>query len=148
MLVIRQTQRNHSEIARLLNDLGEIADQNAVKRPAKDAVVSVKVYATGDQPPDKVASVIQEFVEPRSWSPTGDGVVETLKGSLVVKQTAQVHRAIQRFLSQLDLKTSQTLSISASKAVATAMPKTRGTDPFAVPQSSDGSKRNPAHAKR
>ncbi|MBS0261186.1 MAG: STN domain-containing protein [Planctomycetes bacterium] len=106
VLVVRQTQRNHSEIARLLSDLEDMAEQTVADQPHPDpkTIATIKVYSTGEQPPEKVASVIQEFVEPRSWEPAGGGMLQTLNGSLVVKQTPDVHRAIQRFLSQIELK--------------------------------------------
>lgn len=133
VLVVRQTQRIHTEIARLLADLDDIAEQESEDHPGKNkgAVVSVKVYPTGDQPAEKVAEALQDFVELKSWKNRGgEGEVRPLKGSLVVMQTARVHQAIQRFMSQLESK-SQTVAAAPPPA---AVPATAAAspDPFRV----------------
>ncbi len=133
VLVVRQTQRIHTEIARLLADLDDIADREAEDHSKQDkaAVVSVKVYPIGDQPADKVAEALMEFVELKSWKDRGgEGEVRPLQGSLVVKQTAHVHREIQRFLAKLDAKPQQIAA--AAQPAAAPVAATRSPDPFRV----------------
>jgi len=107
VLVVRHTQRAHGEIARLIADLDEIADEDTEDKRGgeKHAAVSVKIYQTGNQPAAKVAEALQDFVVVDSWKNRGGaGEVLPLQGALVVKQTAHVHRAIQRFLAQFEPK--------------------------------------------
>jgi hypothetical protein len=104
VLIVRQSQRNHGEIAHLLEDLDAIADadeENGAKA-ARNAVVSVRVYQTGGQPAEKLAECLQDFVESKSWlNRGGSGKVRPLAGALVVEQSAGVHQSIQQFLSKL-----------------------------------------------
>jgi hypothetical protein len=135
VVIVRQSQRNHSEIAHLLEDLDAIIDADeGAARAARNAVVSVKVYSTGGQPAEKVAECVQEFVDAKSWQTQGgSGKVRPLAGTMVVEQTGAVHQSIQRFLTQL---LPRPLPLSAAKddaAVGTAggaMPAQ--ADPFGV----------------
>lgn len=108
VLVVRHTQRAHREIVGLIADLDEIADVGIEERAdgKKDSVVSIRVYSTFDQPAEKMAEALQEFIARNSWKNRNDrddgGEVRALKGALVVKQTASVHRSIQSFLAQFE----------------------------------------------
>jgi hypothetical protein len=110
VLVVRHTQRAHRDVARLLADLDDIAEKADEERHdgKKDAVVSIKVYSTFDQPGEKIAAALEQFVAPNSWISSNDrdggGEVRALKGALIVKQTAAVHRSIHQFLTQFDPK--------------------------------------------
>jgi hypothetical protein len=105
VLVIRQSQRTHAEIGRLLAELDDIAVQNEEDDDAhakRNAIVSVRVYHTGEQSADKLAECVQDFVAFTSWTNRGgEGKVRALNGALVVEQTADVHQAIQQFLAEL-----------------------------------------------
>jgi hypothetical protein len=132
VLVVRQTQRQHSEIARLLAELEEIAEAEADHHRGgeKQAAFTVKVYLTGDQPAEKIAEALLEFVEVKSWKNRGgQGDVRPLNGSVVVNQTASVHRAVHRFLSQIDSKTQLAAS---TQPAAKVVPGGTATDPFRV----------------
>lgn len=105
VLVVRQSQRVHAEIDRLLADLDDIADaedERDADRGQKQAVVSVKVYQTGKQPADKVAKCVEELIAKDTWAPQGKGKLRVLEGALVVEQTRGVHQALDQFLKQLD----------------------------------------------
>jgi len=136
VLIVRQSQRNHGEIANLLEDLDVIADadEESGAAAARNAVVSVKVYPTGGQPAEKVAECLQELVESKSWQKQGgSGKVRPLAGTLVVEQSAGVHRSIQRFLAQLLPRPATLPAVSeagATAPAATAVPAQ--ADPFGV----------------
>jgi hypothetical protein len=133
VLVVRQTQRIHTQIARILADLDDIADREAEDHPKQDkgAVVSVKVYPVGDQPADKVAEALMEFVESKSWKDHGgEGEIRPLQGALVVKQNANVHREIQRFLAQFAPKPQPV--VAAAQPAATPASANTSPDPFRV----------------
>jgi hypothetical protein len=103
VLVVRQSQRAHGEIVRLLEDLDRIAeDEEEREADHKQAVVSVKVYQTGKQPADKVARYIEELIAKDTWTAHGGkGKVRVLEGAVVVEQTRDVHQAVENFLRQL-----------------------------------------------
>lgn len=104
VLIVRQSQRAHGEIARLLAELDDIADADEDEREAnrKKDLVSVKVYQTGRQPADKVAECLTELVARQSWATQGGkGKVRALEQAIVVEQTREVHQEIDRFLKQL-----------------------------------------------
>ncbi|MBI3862126.1 MAG: hypothetical protein HY290_09550 [Planctomycetia bacterium] len=158
VLVVRQTQRAHSEINKLLSELDDIAARDAEDRRGHDkpAVVSVKVYSTGDQPAEQVAKALQEFVEFGSWKvhDGGAGEVRALNGTVVVKQSAHVHRLIQRFLSQLEQPPRQMATTNGAPAPASSSAGNAAPDPFRVlpdphapsaPRSKSG---NPLRQKR
>lgn len=130
VLVVRQSQRTHAEVASLLEDLDKIADAEEEEHAdgKRNTVVSVKVYPTGKQPADQVAQCLQDFVEIKSWQNRGgSGKVRALAGALVIEQTAAVHQSIQRFLAQLLPK-----SNAAPANPAAAGPATSSPDPFGV----------------
>ncbi len=134
ILIIRQSQPAHGDIGRLLEELdsaAEAAEEEDAEKGGKNAVVSVKVYATGTQPPEQLADCLKEFVASQSWSNQGGtGKVRALRGKLVIEQTAGVHRAIQQFISQVSLK-----SLDGSPAIGAAAVETRaaGTDSSGIP---------------
>jgi hypothetical protein len=138
VLIVRQSQRNHGEIAHLLEDLDAIADadeENGAKA-ARNAVVSVRVYQTGGQPAEKIAECLQDFVEIKSWQNRGgSGKVRPLAGTLVVEQSAGVHQSIQRFLAHL-LPRSPVLpavsDVGSPPAPAGGAAPNTSTDPFGV----------------
>jgi hypothetical protein len=138
VLIVRQSQRNHGEIAHLLEDLDAIADadeENGAKA-ARNAVVSVKVYQTGGQPADKIAECVQDFVETKSWlNRGGTGKVRPLAGELVVEQSAGVHQSIQRFLAQLLPRSPglpAAIDAGSPPAPAGGVQPPGATDPFGV----------------
>jgi len=137
VLVVRHTQRAHREVAALIIDLDEIAEGEDEGHGEKQpAVVSIKVYSTFDQPAEKMADVLQEFVARNSWKCRNDrddgGEVQALKGALVIKQTASVHRSIQQFLAQFEPQSP--LAQDESDATSAPAPN-RSQDPFGVMQS-------------
>lgn len=51
---------------------------------------------------DELARVVEEVIEPKSWQQAGgQGVIRAVKGALVVKQTAAVHKQIRALLKAL-----------------------------------------------
>jgi hypothetical protein len=134
VLVVRHTQRAHSDVARLVADLEGMAESNDDNRreQAKNAVVSIKVYRTLEQPAEKIALALQDFVEFSSWkNGGGEGEIRALKGAVVVKQTRDVHRLIQRFLAQLEPELST--AEEKSEALSPSGQVTRTSqDPFGV----------------
>ena len=104
VLFVRQTQRAQSQIADLLDQLDEIAEQEAedARGREKSMVATLKVYPTGDQPAEKIAEALQDFVVQSTWKKTGGaGEVLALQGRLVVKQSPRGHLAVAKFLSQV-----------------------------------------------
>lgn len=138
VLIVRQSQRTHAEVASVLEDLDRIADAEEEERAdaKRNTVVSVKVYPTGKQPADQVAQCLQDFVEIKSWqSRGGSGKVRPLTGALVIEQTAAVHQSIQRFLAQLLPKSSAAPGNPAASGAAAqpgAGPGANSPDPFGV----------------
>ncbi len=110
VLVIRQSQRIHSEIERLLADLDNIV-LDVIAEAAQDArhgkeiskeVVSVRIYQTDMQPAAQIAECIEQFVARDTWREHGgEGRILAMNGQIVVEQSAAVHREIQRFLELL-----------------------------------------------
>lgn len=134
VLVVRHTQRAHSEVARLIADLDDIAKEGEEHRHGEErpAVVSVKVYSTGNQPAEKIAEALQDFVVAASWkNHGGQGEVRAVRGALIVRQTANVHRSVQQFLAQLEPQSQAT--VEDSETPSTPTPATRSSqDPFGV----------------
>jgi len=128
VLVVRQSQRAHGEIVRLLEDLDRIADDEEEREADhKQAVVSVKVYQTGKQPADKVARYIEELIAKDTWTAHGGkGKVRVLEGVLVVEQTREVHQAVDNFLRQLAPQP------AVPNSQPGAAPARAGADPFRV----------------
>ncbi|HLJ09539.1 MAG TPA: hypothetical protein VKU82_00045 [Planctomycetaceae bacterium] len=113
VLIIRQSQRVHSEIAHLLADLDDIAKAGEDEQAdlEKKAVVSIKVYPIGAEVANDLADCLQQFVAADSWENAGgQGKIRALSGMLVVEQTADVHTAIQRFLGELTTESPQSAS--------------------------------------
>lgn len=137
VLVVRQSQPIHGEIARLLEELDTIADADEEEDAAKggkNAVVSVKVYSAGEQSAEQLAECLQDFVAFTSWKNRGgEGKVRALSGALVVEQTAGVHRAIQQIIGQLNSKSTE---VPAASGVVSTAPGRPGegapADPFRV----------------
>jgi len=51
----------------------------------------------------ELAQLIPDLIEPESWEGAGgDGVIRAIHGTLVVRQTAEVHRQIRRLLQALN----------------------------------------------
>jgi hypothetical protein len=140
VLVVRHTQRAHGEVARLIADLDEIANEDQEERHGgkQNAVVSIKVYSTFDQPAEKIAEALQDFVVVASWKNRGgQGEVRALKGALLIRQTTDAHRSIQRFLAQFEPRSrveSESRAAQEEPATPAAPATTARTehDPFGV----------------
>lgn len=80
-----------------------------------------------------MAYLVQAFVASNRWgNKDDDGEIRALEGALVVKQTADVQRSIQRFLAQFEPKSPSDqaeLENSPAAAATQTLP-----DPFGVLQ--------------
>lgn len=101
VLICRHTQRVQDQIDLLLSDLDEIADAE-LDDPAKAGhpMVTLKVYRTHDYPADELAKALRQMVAVDTWGTHGIDV-RTIKGALLVQQTQNVHREIEKVLKQL-----------------------------------------------
>ena len=129
VLVVRQSQRAHGEIGRLLSELDEVAESEEEREAdGKHAMVSVKVYQTGRQPADKVAKCVEDMIAKHTWaSQGGKGKLRVLEGALVVEQTRDVHQALEQFLKQLSPQPAATPQSSPG-----GPPVSGNSDPFRV----------------
>jgi len=134
VLVVRGSQRVQTEIAQLLAELDEIAeeDEKAPGKRERDAVVSVKAYPTRQQRSEHLAITLQSLVAEKTWSGHGgEGMIYPLEGILVVRQTAAVHRSIQQLLAQVD-RQRQSAPAGEEAAPPAAPGAGQPGDPFGV----------------
>lgn len=108
-LVIRQTQRNHREIERLLSELEESPHLDAV--PPMKSPVTLKVYPVENGTEDGIARVIPELIAPETWSKGADdekvGRIQSTPGVLLIRQTGSEHRRIRKLLEELKTKSAE-----------------------------------------
>jgi len=105
LLLIRQSQRVHDEIALLLAKLGSIAAQKmqsgGVERDTTGKFVT-KVFSVNGRQAEELVDVIMAVVDPDSWKDNGgEGVIQAVSGALVVSQKGEVHGRIRRLLRDL-----------------------------------------------
>ena len=110
-LIVSQTSEIHSEISELLAQLrSKIAAPQvaAAPAPAPDQRLHLVVYRlkTGDDGKplvavDELAEVVNDLIDPRSWHDR-DVYLRGVGHTLVVKQSAVVHRKIVKLLEALD----------------------------------------------
>jgi hypothetical protein len=107
MLVLRQTERVHNEVAAILADLRkEIADSSKPekKEPADPQAVTTKFYplnANSDMP--AIQQAIITLVEPNSWSKNaGEGEIVIINSQLVVKTKNEIQTQVKDFLKELE----------------------------------------------
>jgi hypothetical protein len=107
MLVLRQTERVHNEVAAILADLRkEIANspKPEKKEPADPQAVTTKFYplnANSDMP--AIQQAIITLVEPNSWSKNaGEGEIVIINSQLVVKTKNEIQTQVKDFLKELE----------------------------------------------
>lgn len=111
VLVVRQTQKVHDEIARLLAGLrktlfkpGRQPDKAAeAKRPKTEPPKPVvRFYSMDDsERARQLVAVIPVFVAPESWDFPA-AAIKMVDNTLIVRQTPAVHRELTKFLRKLD----------------------------------------------
>jgi hypothetical protein len=106
MLVCRQTYRIHAEIALNLHDmrkrLAEVPQTKPRHQPDPNRVV-VRFYPTIDRERAvDLEKAIAAFVAPGTWkSKSGQATIHVVGETLVIGQTAAVHKQIRKFLDDL-----------------------------------------------
>ena len=80
-----------------------VADLEVRVYPVQDLIEPVGLTRRSpDTEASRLTDVIQSSVEPESWQDNGGrGTVRYYRGTLVVLQTAKVHQAVERLLSEL-----------------------------------------------
>ena len=104
LLVIRQSQRMHDEVALLLVKLGKVATKNSPQANGGAAgdQMSVKVYGVNRRGAAELADVITTILEPNSWKASGgEGVVRSVEDAIIVYQSARMHARVRRLLADL-----------------------------------------------
>ena len=107
LLIVRQTQQVHAEIALLFGDLREqIASPTfAVKEPPEPVdpqTVQTKVYQGVCIPIEDLHTLIVDTVAPQSWQTRGgSGIIHKVGDVLVATTTVDVHKQIERFLENV-----------------------------------------------
>jgi len=80
-----------------------VADLEVRVYPVQDLIEPIGLTRRSpDTEASRLTDVIQSSVEPESWQDNGGrGTIRYYRGTLVVLQTAKVHRAVERLLSEL-----------------------------------------------
>ncbi|HEX5445759.1 MAG TPA: hypothetical protein VFW87_18175, partial [Pirellulales bacterium] len=50
---------------------------------------------------DELAALLPELVEPESWQPRGNGVARAAAGTIIVRQTAEIHEEVAELLGKI-----------------------------------------------
>ncbi|MEX0718189.1 MAG: hypothetical protein WD066_16465 [Planctomycetaceae bacterium] len=111
LLVIRQTESMHREIAELLSELRRV--EAAQSKPAKPDPAEVVVrfhQAPANADPRELAATIKKFVDPESWKDGDESVIEIAGNVLVVRQQRKVQERIARFLFGLTVAAGTTVN--------------------------------------
>ena len=103
LLVIRQAERSHTEIALLLQELRQ-ARKDTVKEDAAPKANELDTRFHKAKSKDEAESLerlILTFVSPATWDVSGGrGVLRTAEDRLIIQQTKAVHEQIDRFLRE------------------------------------------------
>ncbi len=116
MLVIRQTDRVHREIALLLSDLWEKISrrkpQTKQTTRSQQHPVETRIYSDFTAPIEDLVKAIPIFVAPGTWNSKGKpagqaeqgkpGAIRKVGTTLVIRHTTVVHRKIQQFLQTVE----------------------------------------------
>jgi len=99
-LVVRQRQRVHRELRKLLAELVAI-DNRTAGNPTPDEWI-LRTYSVGNQPARDIASGLQQIVSPKSWQAAGGkGEIRVVGNMLFIRQTRATHWSLQRLLRPL-----------------------------------------------
>ncbi|MEX0718872.1 MAG: hypothetical protein WD066_19925 [Planctomycetaceae bacterium] len=101
LLIVRQTQGVHEEIAELLELLREKRAVTAADQSDPDEMVTRFHRPPSPADPAETVAAIREFVAPGSWEGADGGRIRAVGDVLAVRQTRRVHRRIERFLARL-----------------------------------------------
>ncbi len=103
LLVIRQSEQVHTEIALLLHELRQ-ARKEAVKDPPtpKAADLETRFHkAKSKEEAESLERLILTFVSPATWDVSGGrGMLRTAEDRLIIQQTKAVHDQIDLFLRE------------------------------------------------
>jgi len=103
MLVCRQTQRIHSEIALVLAELDEQAEARLEEaRHDANALITLKAYPTRDYPAEELAKALPRLIATDTWTKPEVGI-ESVKGAILVRQVPHVHQQIEKLLRQMSI---------------------------------------------
>jgi len=106
LLVISQSRDVHREIKDLITRLRAERKKNppVVIAPSNDPVV--RVYSlrllSDEKENQQIVDMIRKLIEPKSWTDSNT-YIGVVSGSIVVRQTPEVHRHIQNLLNALGL---------------------------------------------
>jgi hypothetical protein len=106
-LVIRQTQSTHWRVAQVLAELDELAETASQTEDTPRDHFTWKAYRVPDGASEALVKLVPQLVAPESWlkdrqanSDRVGGELRAVPGLLLVKQTPNRHRAIERLLDQ------------------------------------------------
>jgi hypothetical protein len=106
LLVVSQMQDVHREIKGLLTRLRSERKKNPpiVVAPSNEPVV--RMYSlrllSDEKESQQIVDMIRKLIEPKSWNDS-KSYIGVVSGSIVVRQTPEVHRHIQNLLNALGL---------------------------------------------
>ncbi|GEM_PF-2533115 len=107
-LIIQQTWKNQEEAAMLLDELRALLKKSSpdgklpkVTRDPKADGLTLKQYHITSLPIEDVRDAITKFVEPNSWRSAGGkgkGDLAIIETKIVIRQSRDVHKKIDKFL--------------------------------------------------
>ncbi len=103
LLVIRQNEQVHTEIALLLHEIRQ-ARKEAIKDPPTPKATEQEARfhkAKSKEEAESLERLILTFVSPATWDVSGGrGVLRTAEDRLIIQQTKAVHDQIDQFLRE------------------------------------------------
>jgi hypothetical protein len=106
VLVVSQTMELHEDIKDLLTKLRAARKNNPPTVAAPSDAPIVRMYSlrllADEKESQQIVDMIRKLVEPKSWNDS-NVYIGLVSGSIVVRQTPEVHRHIQNLLNALGL---------------------------------------------
>ncbi|MBW3543702.1 MAG: hypothetical protein KY476_25910 [Planctomycetes bacterium] len=105
VLVVRQTYEVHDELAVVLDDLRRRAAEigkTAKDDPDPEQIVTRFYTQASAKRAKALQEALKELIAPETWeSAGGEGVIRVVENTLVVRQSHEVQKQVQRFLDEL-----------------------------------------------